>query len=176
MSRSCRFMQYLVIDEELSGSVQTLQEHQFVWLFRNGVGQRSADADPRGPQPQTGGEGPQLWDRVFHQSEHVVCPCWEGQSVALWERMPCNTVCMFIWMRRKVRQKAKLVKSFTVIWQKEKKDQIDVLLSYFHPPHRKSRVLSYIKQSMNLTVFLMCFFFLSSIIYSLYGNLVAWFD
>lgn len=80
--------EYLVVDEELSGGVQALQQHQFVGLLGNSVGQRRPDPSLRGPQPQAGGEGPQRRDGVFHHSVHVVGPCWEGQPVALREGMP----------------------------------------------------------------------------------------
>lgn len=82
------WIQYLVIDKQLRGGMQALQQHQLVWLLRNSIRQRRPDASFCRPQPQAEGEGPQLWDGMFHNSIHVVCPCWEGQSVALWERMP----------------------------------------------------------------------------------------
>lgn len=84
-------MRHLVIDEQLGRGVQALQQRQFIRLLRNGVGQRRPDASFCGPQPQAEGEGPQLWDGVFHDSVHVVCPRWEGESVALWEGVPRDT-------------------------------------------------------------------------------------
>jgi len=48
-------IQYLIIDEQLSGGVQALHQHQFVRLFGNSVRQRRPDPPLRGPQPQAHG-------------------------------------------------------------------------------------------------------------------------
>lgn len=88
----CWLSKYLSIDEQLRGSVQALQEHHFVGFFRDSVGHGGPDASPRRTQPQAGGEGPQLWNRVLHQSKHVVGPCRKGQSEALRERISCSNL------------------------------------------------------------------------------------
>lgn len=77
--------QYLVVDEQLGGGVQALQQHQLVGLRGNSVGERRPHAPLRGPQPHAEGEGPQLRDRTLENSVHVVGPSWEGQPEPLWE-------------------------------------------------------------------------------------------
>lgn len=63
---AARLLQDLVVDEQLGGRVQALQQHQFVGLTWDGVGHRRPDAPLRRPQPQADGEGPQRRDGVFH--------------------------------------------------------------------------------------------------------------
>lgn len=76
---------HLVVDEQLGGGVQALQQHQLVGLRGNGVGERRPDAPLRRPQPHAEGEGPQLRDRLLDQGVHVVGPSWEGQPETVWE-------------------------------------------------------------------------------------------
>lgn len=49
---------YLVIDEELSWSVQALKQHQLIGLLGDSIRQRGPNSRARRPQPQAGGEGP----------------------------------------------------------------------------------------------------------------------
>lgn len=49
---------YLVIDEQLSGRVQALEQHQLIGLLGNGVGDGGSDASFCGPEPKAKGEGP----------------------------------------------------------------------------------------------------------------------
>lgn len=75
----------LVVDEQLGGGVQALQEHQLVGLRGNSVRERRPDAPLGGPQPHAEGEGPQRRDRALDNGVHVVGPGWEGEPEALWE-------------------------------------------------------------------------------------------
>lgn len=81
----------LVVDEQLSGGVQALQQHQLVGLRGDGVRQRGPDPALGGPQPQADGEGPQGGEGLFHHRVHVVGPSGEGQPEALWERRSQDT-------------------------------------------------------------------------------------
>lgn len=75
----------LVVDEQLGGGVQALQEHQLVGLRGNSVRERRPDAPLGGPQPHAEGEGPQRRNRALDHGVHVVGPSWEGEPEALWE-------------------------------------------------------------------------------------------
>lgn len=77
--------EHLVVDEQLGGCMQALQQHQLIGLCGDSVGERRPNAAPRRPQPHAEGEGPQLRDRVLDDGVHVVCPSWEGQSETLWK-------------------------------------------------------------------------------------------
>ena len=139
---------YLVIDEQLSGGVQALQQHQLVRLRRNGVRQRRADPALRGPQPQADGEGPQRRDGVFHNGIHVVCPSWEGQSVALWEGMSGDT-----WVKSRKRawawkQRIEVQRELTSLIRQ--KDQIDLYFLHI-------KTSEFLKQGIDFIVFLIFF-------------------
>lgn len=82
---------YLVVDEQLGGGVQTLQQHQLVGLRGDGVRQGGPDPSLGGPQPQADGEGPQGGEGMLHHRVHVVSPSGEGQPEALRERRSQDT-------------------------------------------------------------------------------------
>lgn len=84
-------IQYLVVDQQLRGRTQALEQHHFVGLLGNGVRHWRPDASFRGTQPHANGKGVKLGDVMFDNCVHVICPCRKGQSVAFWERTARDT-------------------------------------------------------------------------------------